>query len=103
MHAVRLHAFGPAENLTYEKTGDPLPGPGQVRSPWPRPHVHLLDTALREGMKGPAPEPPALPTVPGREVVAPSNRSARAPTRPGSASASSATSDSPPEATPSSP
>ncbi|MGW6139934.1 zinc-binding dehydrogenase [Streptomyces sp. NPDC055140] len=69
MHAVRLHAFGPAENLTYEKTGDPLPGPGQVRIAVAAAGVHLLDTALREGMKGPAPEPPALPTVPGREVA----------------------------------
>jgi NADPH2:quinone reductase len=31
--------------------------------------VHLLDTALREGARGPLPEPPALPTVPGREVA----------------------------------
>ncbi|WP_406105718.1 zinc-binding dehydrogenase [Streptomyces sp. NBC_01003] len=69
MHAVRLHAFGPAENLTYEKTDDPLPGPGQVRIAVAAAGVHLLDTALREGMKGPAPEPPALPTVPGREVA----------------------------------
>ncbi|MGX1671323.1 zinc-binding dehydrogenase [Streptomyces sp. NPDC055400] len=69
MHAVRLHAFGPAENLTYEKTEDPLPGPGQVRIAVAAAGVHLLDTALRKGMKGPAPEPPALPTVPGREVA----------------------------------
>ncbi|MGW6397343.1 zinc-binding dehydrogenase [Streptomyces sp. NPDC055134] len=69
MHAVRLHAFGPAENLTYERTDDPLPGPGQVRIAVAAAGVHLLDTALREGMKGPAPEPPALPTVPGREVA----------------------------------
>ena len=69
MHAVRLHAFGPAENLTYEKTDDPLPGPGQVRIAVAAAGVHLLDTALREGMKGPTPEPPALPTIPGREVA----------------------------------
>ncbi|CAM5327832.1 NADPH2:quinone reductase OS=Streptomyces albaduncus OX=68172 GN=FHS32_004003 PE=4 SV=1 [Streptomyces griseoloalbus] len=31
MYAVRLHAFGPAENLTYERVEDPVPGPGQVR------------------------------------------------------------------------
>ncbi len=29
MYAVRLHAFGPAESLSYERTEDP--GPGQVR------------------------------------------------------------------------
>lgn len=36
MHAVRLHTFGPAENLTYETTDDPVPGTGQVRTPSPR-------------------------------------------------------------------
>ncbi|WP_329339514.1 zinc-binding dehydrogenase [Streptomyces sp. NBC_01352] len=69
MHAIRLHAFGPADNLTYEQTDDPRPGPGQVRIAVAAAGVHLLDTALREGMQGPLPEPPALPTVPGREVA----------------------------------
>ncbi|MFI9393518.1 zinc-binding dehydrogenase [Streptomyces bauhiniae] len=69
MHAVRLYAFGPAENLTYEKTDDPSPGPGQVRIAVAAAGVHLLDTALREGRQGPLPERPALPTVPGREVA----------------------------------
>ncbi|MET7690981.1 zinc-binding dehydrogenase [Streptomyces sp. NPDC005483] len=69
MHAIRLHAFGPAENLTYEQTEDPVPGPGQVRIAVRAAGVHLLDTALREGQQGPAPRPPALPTVPGREVA----------------------------------
>jgi NADPH2:quinone reductase len=31
MHAIRLHTFGPAENLAYEETDDPTPGPGQLR------------------------------------------------------------------------
>ncbi|MYT72239.1 MULTISPECIES: zinc-binding dehydrogenase [unclassified Streptomyces] len=69
MHAIRLHAFGPAEHLTYEKTEDPEPGPGQVRIAVEAAGVHLLDTALRQGVRGPAPELPALPTVPGREVA----------------------------------
>lgn len=69
MHAVRLHAFGPAENLTYEKTEDPVPGPGEVRIAVAAAGVHLLDTALREGQRGPLPELPTLPTVPGREVA----------------------------------
>ncbi|MDQ1046609.1 zinc-binding dehydrogenase [Streptomyces sp. V4I2] len=69
MHAIRLHAFGPADNLTYEQTDDPRPGPGQVRIAVAAAGVHLLDTALREGMQGPLPEPPALPTIPGREVA----------------------------------
>ncbi|MET8407573.1 zinc-binding dehydrogenase [Streptomyces sp. NPDC005195] len=69
MHAVRLHTFGPAENLTYESTEDPEPGPGQVRVAVAAAGVHLLDTALREGARGPAPAPATLPTVPGREVA----------------------------------
>ncbi|MFE9444954.1 zinc-binding dehydrogenase [Streptomyces sp. NPDC006602] len=69
MHAIRLHAFGPADNLTYEEVDDPRPGPGQVRIAVAAAGVHLLDTALREGAQGPLPEPPALPTIPGREVA----------------------------------
>lgn len=69
MHAVRLHAFGPAENLVYERTEDPVPGPGQVRIAVAAAGVHLLDTVLREGERGPYPEPVGLPTVPGREVA----------------------------------
>ncbi|MFB7220850.1 zinc-binding dehydrogenase [Streptomyces sp. NPDC056227] len=69
MHAVRLHTFGPAENLTYETADDPVPSPGQVRIAVAAAGVHLLDTALREGMTGPFPAPAELPTVPGREVA----------------------------------
>ncbi|MER5444758.1 zinc-binding dehydrogenase [Streptomyces sp. NPDC002764] len=69
MHAVRLHAFGPPGNLTLEEIDDPVPGPGQVRVAVAAAGVHLLDTALREGVRGPLPELPALPTVPGREVA----------------------------------
>ncbi|MGW3386879.1 zinc-binding dehydrogenase [Streptomyces cinereoruber] len=69
MHAVRLHAFGPAENLTYEEVPDPVPGPGQVRVRVTAAGVHLLDTALREGATGPFPAPAELPTIPGREVA----------------------------------
>ncbi|MFH9988753.1 zinc-binding dehydrogenase [Streptomyces luteogriseus] len=70
MHAIRLHAFGPAENLAYEQVEDPRPAPGQVRIAVRAAGVHLLDAALREGMPGgPANEPAALPTVPGREVA----------------------------------
>ncbi|GHK02817.1 oxidoreductase [Streptomyces sp. Y2F8-2] len=69
MHAIRLHAFGPAENLTLEKVEDPEPGPGQVRVAVAAAGVHLLDTALREGETGPAPGPAPLPTIPGREVA----------------------------------
>ncbi|WP_371624330.1 zinc-binding dehydrogenase [Streptomyces sp. NBC_01116] len=69
MHAVRLHAFGPAENLVYEEAEDPVPGPGQVRIAVAAAGVHVLDTVLREGERGPYPEPARLPTVPGREIA----------------------------------
>ncbi|MYT32702.1 MULTISPECIES: zinc-binding dehydrogenase [unclassified Streptomyces] len=69
MRAIRLHTFGPAENLVCETLDDPTPGPGEVRIAVAAAGVHLLDTALREGVEGgPAPLP-ELPTVPGREVA----------------------------------
>lgn len=68
MHAIRLHAFGPAENLTHEEVEDPVPGPGQVRiavaaagsTSW---------TRRCAGQTGPFPAPAELPTIPGREVA----------------------------------
>ena len=69
MHAIRLHAFGPAENLRYEQVDDPRPGPGQARIAVAAAGVHLIDTVLREGRAmGPLPLP-ELPTIPGREVA----------------------------------
>ena len=69
MHAIRLHAFGPAENLRYERVDDPRPGPGQARIAVAAAGVHLIDTVLREGRAmGPLPLP-ELPTIPGREVA----------------------------------
>ena len=71
MHAVRLHAFGPAENLVYEEVPDLTPGPGQVRIAVAASGVHLVDTVLRQGPVPDAPHfpVPELPTVPGREVA----------------------------------
>lgn len=69
MHAIRLHSFGPAGNLVLEEVEDPAPGPGQVRVAVRAAGVHLLDTALREGVQGPSPTLPELPTIPGREVA----------------------------------
>ncbi|WP_043673402.1 zinc-binding dehydrogenase [Streptomyces xylophagus] len=69
MQAIRLHSFGPAENLTYEPVDDPSPAPGQVRIAVAAAGIHLLDTVLRKGEQGPLPELPALPTIPGREVA----------------------------------
>ncbi|BET49325.1 zinc-binding dehydrogenase [Streptomyces sp. RS2] len=69
MHAIRLHAFGPAGNLVLDEVEDPAPGPGQVRVAVRAAGVHLLDTSLREGVQGPTPALPDLPTIPGREVA----------------------------------
>lgn len=69
MHAIRLHTFGPAENLVYERVDDPEPAAGQVRIAVAAAGVHLIDTVLRLGdPNGPYP-PPELPTIPGREVA----------------------------------
>jgi NADPH2:quinone reductase len=69
MYAVRLHEFGPAENLRYEEVDDPVPAPGQVRISVEAAGVHLVDTRLREGFAGGPFTRPSLPTVPGREVA----------------------------------
>lgn len=68
MHAIRLHAYGPPENLRHEEVPDPTAAPGQVRIAVAAAGVHLVDTVLRA-----APVPgwpaPAFPTIPGREVA----------------------------------
>lgn len=70
MYAVRLHEFGPAENLSYEEVADPVPEAGQVRIKVEAAGVHLMDTALRAGTASGGPvAPPVLPTIPGREVA----------------------------------
>ncbi|MEV0465716.1 zinc-binding dehydrogenase [Nocardia tengchongensis] len=69
MHAIRLHEFGPAENLRYETVADPEPTDGQVRIAVRAAGVHLLDTSIRAGIAGGPMPLPALPTIPGREVA----------------------------------
>jgi NADPH2:quinone reductase len=69
MRAIRLHAFGPPENLVLEEVEDPQPGPGQVRIAVAAAGVHLIDTTIRAGVqRGPLPLPD-LPAIPGREVA----------------------------------
>src|SRR3954469_23091452 len=69
MHAIRLHEFGPPENLRYEELIDPSPGEDQVRIAVEAAGVHLIDTSIRAGRSG-GPFPlPALPMTPGREVA----------------------------------
>jgi NADPH2:quinone reductase len=69
MRAIRLHEFGPPENLRYEEVPDPEPGPGQVRIDVRAAGVHLLDTGLRRGEPSGPLQPPELPDTPGREVA----------------------------------
>jgi NADPH:quinone reductase len=67
---IRVHEFGPAENLRYEDVPDPVPGERQVLIRVEAAGVHLIDTALRAGTAGGGPIPvPELPTIPGREVA----------------------------------
>ena len=69
MHAIRLHEFGPPENLRYEDVEDPVAGEGQVRIAVEAAGVHLIDTSIRAGRSG-GPFPlPDLPMTPGREVA----------------------------------
>ena len=100
MRAIRLHEFGPAENLRYEEVPDPEPGPGQVRIAVAAAGVHLIDTVIRSGTQmGPMPLP-SLPDIPGREVAGVVDAVAE---EPGSAAAWSRTSARPAAATRSSP
>ncbi|HZA00046.1 MAG TPA: zinc-binding dehydrogenase [Acidimicrobiales bacterium] len=69
MHAIRLHEYGPAENMRYEDVPDPRPHEGEVLIAVEAAGVHLVDTAVRAGVaRGPVPLP-ELPTIPGREVA----------------------------------
>jgi NADPH2:quinone reductase len=69
MHAIRQHAFGPAENLVIEEVADLEPEVGQVRVAVEAAGVHLVDTSIRRGEAG-GPYPlPDLPMTPGREVA----------------------------------
>lgn len=69
MYAIRIHSFGPPENLVLDQVPDPEPGPGQVLVAATAHGVHLLDTTLRRGERGGPLPLPELPTIPGREVA----------------------------------
>lgn len=68
MLAIRLHDFGPPNNLVLDELPDLAPAGGQVRIAVEASGVHLVDTSLRRGEAGPMPAP-ELPTIPGREVA----------------------------------
>lgn len=70
MRAIRLHKFGPPENLVLDELPDLQPAEGEVRIAVAAVGVHLVDTSLRRGETGgPMPAQPELPTIPGREVA----------------------------------
>lgn len=70
MKAIRLHKFGPPENLVLDELPDLQPATGEVRIAVAASGVHLVDTSLRRGETGgPMPDQPDLPTIPGREVA----------------------------------
>ncbi len=69
MHAIRLHEFGPAENLVLDDLPDLRPGAGEVRIAVEAAGIHLLDTTIRQGADGGPMPLPDLPTIPGREVA----------------------------------
>ncbi len=69
MHAVRLHAFGAADNLRLEERPDPVPGSGQLRVAVEASGVHLVDIAMRAGVIEAPFVLPELPATLGREVA----------------------------------
>jgi NADPH2:quinone reductase len=69
MHAIRQHAFGGPETLSYEEVPDLDPGEGQVRIAVEAAGVHLVDTTIRAGQTGGPYPVPDLPMTPGREVA----------------------------------
>jgi NADPH2:quinone reductase len=69
MRAIRLHEFGPPENLRYEEVEDPSAGPGEVGIAVAAAGVHVIDTTIRSGAPGVPGGRPALPMTPGRDVA----------------------------------
>lgn len=69
MHAIRHHAFGPADLLRLEQLPDLDPAPGQLRIAVEVAGVHLLDTSIRAGESFGPSQAPDLPVAPGREVA----------------------------------
>ena len=98
MHAIRLHAFGPAENLTLRADRRPRtrprPGPDRRRRGGRAPPRHRPARGHDRPLPG---RPPSCPPIPGREVAGTVDVARRGHRPgPGSASASSPTSASAP-------
>lgn len=65
MKAVRVHAHGGPEVLTYEDVPDPKPGPGEVLVKIEAIGLNYIDTYFRTGLYKPA----SLPFVLGQEAA----------------------------------
>ncbi|MGH7908682.1 MAG: alcohol dehydrogenase catalytic domain-containing protein, partial [Thermodesulfobacteriota bacterium] len=62
MKAIRVHAFGGPDVLTYEDAPLPEPGPGEARVRLEAVGVNFIDTYHRGGLYK-----VALPLIPGTE------------------------------------
>lgn len=61
--AIRIHAHGGPDVLTYEEIAVGAPGPGEVRLTQTAIGLNFIDTYYRTGLY----KPPALPFIPGGE------------------------------------
>ena len=70
MRAIRLHQYGPPEELRLEEgLPDPVPGPGRLLVAVEASGVQFVETQVRAGRMAGTPMAPAgLPWTPGREV-----------------------------------
>ncbi|NSC22594.1 zinc-binding dehydrogenase [Streptomyces albus subsp. chlorinus] len=69
MHAIRLLAYGTADNLAFEELADPAPGPGRLLLRVRAAGVQLADNTLFRGEPLGPHQPPPLPHLPGSEVA----------------------------------
>src|SRR5713226_5302940 len=68
MKAIRIHKFGPTEDvLQYEEVPTPEPGPGELLIKVEAASLNRADLGLRKGTYRISPD--ALPVIPGREFA----------------------------------
>jgi NADPH:quinone reductase-like Zn-dependent oxidoreductase len=67
MKAIRVHAYGPPEQLVHDEVSDPAPGPGEVVVAVNAAGVNPADYKFRSGMLAAA--VPRLPFVPGMDIA----------------------------------
>jgi NADPH2:quinone reductase len=67
MKAIRVHAFGPAQQLIYEDVAEPQPGPDEVIVTVTAAGVNPADWKFRSGLLAAAVK--SLPFVPGMDIA----------------------------------